>query len=138
MTYGKQIKRLPVLCAAENVLGVPMTARNHTDSLANYGSDPLRQRPVACNELNADALAIEIDRLTRLMPGEPTLSEEQVAAILKRAPKTLQNQRLSSPELVPPFVQMHGSRGVIYMRDDLVRFMAIQILNTRGRRIHRL
>lgn len=115
-----------------------MTASIHTAALANKDSEFLSQRPVACNEPNESALAAEVERLTRLMAGEPTLSEEQVAAILKRAPKTLQNQRLASPDLVPPFVQMPGSRGVIYMRDDVIRFVAIQILNTRGRRIHRL
>lgn len=136
--HGVKTNRPSIGRSAEDVFGVPMTAPIHTDALANNDSDLFRQRPVACNELNESALATEIARLTRLMPGEPTLSEEQVAAILKRAPKTLQNQRLASPELVPAFVQLPGSRGVIYMRDDVIRYMAIQILNTKGRWVHRL
>ncbi len=96
------------------------------------------QQVVACNDLNEVALAAEIERLTRLMQGEPTMSEEQVAALLQKDAKTIQNRRLANPETVPPFVCMHGFKGVVYMREDVIRFMAIQILNTRGRRINKL
>lgn len=96
------------------------------------------QQSVACNELNEVALAAEIERLTRLMQGEPTMSEEQVAALLQKDAKTIQNRRLANPETVPPFVCLSGFKGVVYMRDDVIRFLAIQILNTRGRRINKL
>lgn len=96
------------------------------------------QHVVACNDINEVALAAEIDRLTRLIKGEPTMSEEEVAALLQKDAKTIQNRRLANPETVPPFVCMHGFKGVVYMRDDVIRFLAIQILNTRGRRINKL
>jgi hypothetical protein len=119
-------------------LGVPMSAERMIDVNRPAASHHRTQQPVACNDLNEVALAAEIDRLTRLMPGEPTMSEEQVAALLQKDAKTIQNRRLANPETVPPFVCMHGFKGVVYMRDDVIRFLAIQILNTRGRRINKL
>jgi hypothetical protein len=111
--------------------------RKHEDNWPD-ASHHRTQQHVACNDINEVALAAEIERLTRLMQGEPTMSEEQVAALLQKDAKTIQNRRLANPETVPPFVCMSGFKGVVYMRDDVIRFLAIQILNTRGRRINKL
>lgn len=136
--HGATLHRLSIFLSAAHIFGVPMTTRNHTAAPPPGATDHRQKQSVVASELKDSALAVEIERLTRLMPGEPTMSEEQVAALLKKDPKTIQNRRLCNPETVPPFVYMHGYKGVVYMRDDVIRFMAIQILNTRGRRVHRI
>lgn len=93
---------------------------------------------VACNVVNEVALQQEIDTLTRLMPGEPVMSEHELSALLKKDLKTIQNRRLVNPESLPPFVQIPGQRGVVYMRHDVIRYLATLAVSARGRRVHRL
>ena len=93
---------------------------------------------VACNEVNEIALNQEIEILTRMMPGEPVMSEQEVSDLLKKDLKTVQNRRFANPASLPPFVQIPGQRGVVYMRHDVIRYLATLAVSARGRRVHRL
>lgn len=93
---------------------------------------------VACNALDEQAVAREVELLSTQIGDDLLMSEEQVASLLKIEPKTLQNQRFARPEVVPPYVEFPGRRGVLYPRHEVLRFIAQRILLSRGRRIHKL
>lgn len=93
---------------------------------------------VAYNAVNDFALQQEIDTLTRLMTGAPVMSEHELSALLMKDLKTIQNRRLVNPESLPPFVQIPGQRGVVYMRHEVIRYLATLAVSARGRRVHRL
>lgn len=98
------------------------------------------QRPIGVTEsaLNEEALQYEIELLSKELTGSPLMSEHELATLLGRDLKTVQNRRMASPETLPPFIRVPGTRGVLYMRRDVVRYLAVQIVSSRGRTVHRI
>lgn len=70
------------------------------------------------------------------IPAGPFVSDQEFAGFLKISPKTMSNRRSAQPGRYPRSVSLAGGKRPLYVRREIVMWLAREELGARGRRVY--